>query len=101
MGFPKAGATYAQERLGIAAVQRYAAHRQQIWRETGTGDVGIDGNLEFVNTDGFATGRIVAVQVKSGRSYFGNTSPIGWKSYPKNASKLLGIVSSTSSAYSS
>lgn len=34
--------------------------------ETSTGDVGIDGNLEFVNPDGFATGKAIAVQVKSG-----------------------------------
>lgn len=83
MQLPKVGATYAQERLGIAAVQTYAAKRQQIWRETGTGDVGVDGNLEFVNPDGFATGRMVAVQVKSGRSYFANASDHGWKFYPE------------------
>lgn len=83
MQLPKVGATYVQERLGIAAVQTYAAGRKQIWRETGTGDVGVDGNLEFVNSEGLATGRIVAVQVKSGPSYFANTSDHGWKFYPE------------------
>jgi len=83
MQFPKAGANYAQERLGIAAIQTYAAQRRQIWRETGTGDVGVDGHLEFVDQDGFATGRIVAVQVKSGGSYFQHRSPRGWKFYPE------------------
>lgn len=83
MDLPKAGVTYANERLGIAAVQGYAAQQKQIWRETGTGDVGIDGNLEFVNPDGFATGRIVAVQVKSGPSYFTHPTSKGWKFYPK------------------
>ena len=83
MQLPKAGATYAQERLGIAAVQGYAAQRKQIWRETGTGDVGVDGNLEFVSPDGYATGRLVAVQVKSGPSYFSHPSPRGWKFYPE------------------
>lgn len=83
MELPKSGATYAQERLGITAVQSYAAHRRQIWRETGTGDVGIDGNLEYVNADGYATGRIVAVQVKSGPSYFAHPTRNGWKFYPK------------------
>ncbi|WP_139051675.1 DUF4365 domain-containing protein, partial [Pseudomonas amygdali] len=67
----------------IAAVQYYAARRNQIWRETGTGDVGIDGNIEFVNAEGFATGRIVAVQVKSGPSYFKNPTLTGWKFYPE------------------
>lgn len=84
MQFPKAGANYAQERLGIAAIQSYAALRRQIWRETGTGDIGVDGHLEFVNQDGFATSRIVAVQVKSGLSYFDNLSARGWKFYPED-----------------
>jgi Domain of unknown function (DUF4365) len=57
MEFPRAGTTYVQERRGIAAVQNYAATKGLIWRETGTGDVGIDGQLEFVNAHGFATGR--------------------------------------------
>ncbi len=83
MKFPKAGTNYSQERLGIAAIQSYAAQRRQIWRETGTGDVGIDGHLEFVNQDGFATSRIVAVQVKSGPSYFAHRSARGWKFYPE------------------
>ncbi|MDE0032535.1 MAG: DUF4365 domain-containing protein [Deltaproteobacteria bacterium] len=81
---PKAGVNYIQERRGIAALQSYAADRGQIWRETGTGDVGIDGLLEFVNTQGFATGRTVAIQVKTGRTYFQNQSPVGWKYYPEN-----------------
>src|SRR5204863_8296968 len=32
-------------------------------------DVGIDGQIEFVDADGFASGLVVAVQVKSGASY--------------------------------
>ena len=84
MQFPTAGANYALERQGIAAVQSYAALRRQIWRETGTGDVGIDGQLEFVAPDGCATSRIVAVQVKSGLSYFEKRSARGWKFYPED-----------------
>lgn len=83
MQLPKVGATYSQERLGISAVQHYAASRQQIWRETGTGDVGVDGNIEYVSSEGYATGRIVAVQVKSGPSYFAHPSDRGWKFYPE------------------
>ncbi|WP_244374946.1 DUF4365 domain-containing protein [Nitrobacter winogradskyi] len=77
------GNTYAQERAGIAAVQGYAADRKQIWRETGTGDVGIDGQLEFVNEQALATGRTVAVQVKAGPSYFQHETAAGWKFYPE------------------
>lgn len=84
MDLPKAGTTYVQERLGIAALQLYAAKRGQIWRETGTGDVGIDGNLEFVTSDGFATGRMVGVQVKAGPSYFKHATADGWKFYPED-----------------
>ncbi len=84
MKLPKAGATYTQERLGIAAVQIYAARSKQIWRETDTGDVGIDGQLEFVNAEGFATGRMVAVQVKSGPSFFKHEADTGWKFYPED-----------------
>ncbi|KSH14859.2 hypothetical protein AO963_37210 [Pseudomonas aeruginosa] len=83
MRLPKVGSSYAQERLGINALQNYAAKNTQIWRETATGDVGIDGNLEFVNPDGFATGKVIAVQVKSGPSYFKHESINGWKFYPE------------------
>jgi hypothetical protein len=62
---PTAGRTYSQERKGIAAVQSFAASKDQIWRETSTGDVGIDGQLEYVNDGGHATGKLVAVQVNS------------------------------------
>ena len=82
MDLPKAGSTYAEERHGITAVQRYAADSEQIWRETNTGDVGIDGQLEFVNKEGFATGRLIAVQVKSGGSYFAHPTATGWRFYP-------------------
>ena len=61
--------TYLTSRLGIAAVQSRAAQLRQIWRETPTGDVGIDGHLEMVRDDGTATAIIVGVQVKSGTSY--------------------------------
>lgn len=83
MQLPKVGLTYAQERLGINSLQNYAAKNSQIWRETATGDVGIDGHLEYVNGDGFATGKVVAVQVKSGPSYFKSQHGSGWKFYPE------------------
>jgi Domain of unknown function (DUF4365) len=83
MELPKAGNSYMQERRGISALQAYAAANGQIWRETGTGDVGIDGQLEFVTQDGFATGRTVGAQVKAGPSFFQNPSAAGWKFYPQ------------------
>ena len=76
-----------QERRGIAAVQTYAARTGQIWRETGTGDVGIDGQIEFVSPEGLVNGRIAAVQVKAGRSFFKHRTELGWKFYPEEKHK--------------
>jgi hypothetical protein len=75
-------ANYPQERVGVAAIQSFAADRGQIWRETPNGDVGIDGQLEYVDASGAATGRTLAVQVKSGPSYFSHETQRGWKYYP-------------------
>jgi Domain of unknown function (DUF4365) len=67
----------------VAAVQAYAADQKQIWRKTGTGDVGIDWQLEFVDSEGFATGRTIAVQVRARPSYFQHESAASWKFYPE------------------
>lgn len=80
--FPSTPANYPQERVGVAAIQVFAAASGQIWRETATGDVGIDGQLEHVDTTGAATGRTVALQIKCGPSYFANATARGWKFYP-------------------
>lgn len=61
---------YATERKGIAAVQTRVAELEQIWRETSTGDFGIDGHIEFIDENSEPTGLMVGVQVKSGQSYF-------------------------------
>ena len=65
MNLPNVGNSHLNERLGISALQMYAAKNGQIWRETNSSDVGIDGQLEYVS-NGYATGRLVAVQSKSG-----------------------------------
>ncbi|MCP3169941.1 DUF4365 domain-containing protein [Myxococcus qinghaiensis] len=83
MSLPKAGSTYAQERRGVVAVQSYAASRAQIFRETPTGDVGIDAQLEFVNPDGQVTGQTIGLQIKSGPSFFAHSTRNGWKFYPE------------------
>jgi hypothetical protein len=70
MNFPKYIQTNSQERLGVNAVAEVMAKIGQIWRETPMADVGIDGQIEYVSPDGFATGRIIAVQIKSGLSFF-------------------------------
>ena len=70
MSFPKYNQTNSQERLGVNAVAEAMAKIGQIWRETPMADVGIDGQIEYVSPEGFATGRMIAVQIKSGPSLF-------------------------------
>lgn len=70
MIFPKYNQTNTQERLGVNAVAEAMAKIGQIWRETPMADVGIYGQIEYVSPDGHATGRMIAVQIKSGPSFF-------------------------------
>lgn len=58
------------ERRGIIAVDAAVNQARCIWREVLQRDIGIDGHIEYVTDQGLATGRIVAVQVKSGASRF-------------------------------
>lgn len=61
--------SYHTERKGVTALAVMIAEMGHIWRETNTGDIGIDGQIEFVSVDGQARGPIIAVQIKSGKSY--------------------------------
>jgi hypothetical protein len=46
---------------------------QWIWREQFTSDVGIDAQIEAVDNSGKPSGKLIAVQVKGGSSYFRGT----------------------------
>lgn len=70
MDLPKYQITNLTERLGVNAVAEAIAKLGLIWRETPVADVGIDGQIEYVDKEGYATGRMIAVQIKSGRSFF-------------------------------
>ncbi len=85
MSLPKVPATQYQERLGINIVAETLARMNLVWRETQSIDVGIDGQIEFVNKAFEATGQIVAVQVKCGPSYFREGDRNSWKYYPSDA----------------
>lgn len=67
---PKVGRTLFTEREGVIHVANQVNRAMCIWRETPSVDVGIDGQIEHVNSAGEATGHMVFVQVKSGASYF-------------------------------
>lgn len=82
MNFPKYNQTNSQERLGVNAVAEAMAKTGQIWREAPMADVGIDGQIEYVSPEGFATGRMIAVQIKSGQSFF-KESKGEWVFYPE------------------
>lgn len=81
---PKTPANYQTERLGVTAVASAIAQMGLIWRETSTGDVGIDGQIEYVNADGLATGRLISVQIKSGTSYFSHETQHSYLFYPED-----------------
>src|SRR6266849_6244018 len=56
---------------GVMFVQRTVDEMDCVWRPTPNDDVGIDGEIEL-GKDGVATGFLIKVQVKSGRSYIAN-----------------------------
>ncbi len=82
MIFPIYGHTNQQERLGVNAVAEAVARLGLIWRETPSADVGIDGQIEYVTAEGAATGRMVAVQIKSGPSFLKEKDG-NWVFYPE------------------
>lgn len=57
------------ERLGIAKLQDYFALSNWLFREQFTHDFGVDAQVEIVD-DEYPTGKIIAIQIKSGNSYF-------------------------------
>lgn len=87
MDFPKYQTTNAMERVGVNAIAQAIARLGLIWRETPMADVGIDGQIEYVDKDGYATGRIIAVQIKSGKSFF-KEKETSWIYYPEKKHKF-------------
>ncbi|WJY00843.1 DUF4365 domain-containing protein [Curtobacterium sp. 458] len=91
---PRVQDTDFVEQAGVLTVAGIVNQARCIWREVLHRDVGIDGHIEYVTPDGEATGRTVAVQVKSGASRFANTTTDSvrftpeakhrqyWESYP-------------------
>lgn len=60
-----------QEQRGLSKVQLICAEMHAIWRPTSAHDLGVDGQIEFIETgSSVSTGYILAVQLKSGPSYF-------------------------------
>ena len=57
------------EQILLGHVQAIAGQAGQIWRATSFGDWGIDGEIEFKDHKGQASGQRVYLQLKSGNSY--------------------------------
>jgi hypothetical protein len=68
------------ERLGIYRVGELAEAAGWFFREQPRPDRGIDAHVEG-STGGLPDGRLIALQIKSGTSYFGDPVEGGWRRY--------------------
>lgn len=74
-----------QEDKGLIKIYNTCIDMNAIWRPTPSHDIGIDGQIEFLEPGtNVSTGHIVAVQSKSGHSYFVNQDDNYVKYYPEN-----------------
>jgi hypothetical protein len=80
--FPIVLDTYFTEREGVLKIEVEINKLGLIFRETPNADVGIDGQIEYVNNNDQAIGRIMAAQIKSGDSYLIDKGE-HWAFYPK------------------
>jgi phosphatidylserine/phosphatidylglycerophosphate/cardiolipin synthase-like enzyme len=62
---------------GVAAVNMLFNQLGWIFREYSKRDVGIDAQVEICR-DGFATSRLLSLQIKAGESYFTESTADGW-----------------------
>ena len=62
------------ERIGVSSVEKIINQMGMIFREQPVDDYGIDAQIEIVENK-CATGKLIAVQIKSGNSYFKELTP--------------------------
>lgn len=72
MNTPIVSENYYKEREGVLKLALELNKYGFVFRETPNGDIGIDGQIEYISADGKALGKIVAAQIKSGDSYLHN-----------------------------
>ena len=60
-------------RIGVSSTEKIINQMGMIFREQPTDDYGIDAQIETIE-NGYATGKLIAVQIKSGESYFSETT---------------------------
>lgn len=61
------------ERVGVSTTEKIINQMGLIFREQPTDDYGVDAQIETIE-NGYATGKLIAVQIKSGESYFNETT---------------------------
>jgi len=61
------------ERIGVSSTEKIINQLGMIFREQPTDDYGIDAQIETME-NGYATGKLIAVQIKSGESFFSETT---------------------------
>ena len=86
MELPKYVDTSRTERIGVNKAALILSQMGLIFRETSNSDIGIDGQIEEVDEYCSATGRVMAVQIKSGKSYL-HEKDDGWRFYVDEAHK--------------
>ena len=86
MSLPKYTALNKTERIGVNKAALILSEMGLIFRETSNSDTGVDGQIEEVDCDYHATGRIMAVQIKSGSSYLHDNGDV-WRFYIDDAHK--------------
>lgn len=67
--------TSRTERLGIAALDTFFSTHGWLFREQTTHDYGIDAHVEIVDENHRPTGKLIAIQIKSGTSFFKKQTP--------------------------
>ncbi len=86
MLLPKYTKNDNKERIGVYKVASILSEMRLIFRETSNSDTGVDGLIEEVDDEYHATGRIMAVQIKSGSSYLHDGGDV-WHFYIDDAHK--------------
>ena len=64
------------ERMGVSTIEKIINKMGMIFREQPTDDYGIDAQIEIVE-DNYPTGKLIGVQIKSGESFFSETTDNG------------------------
>lgn len=64
------------ERVGVSTTEKIINQMGLIFREQPTDDYGVDAQIETIE-NGHATGKLIAVQIKSGESFFNETTSDG------------------------